>query len=215
MTGADGKYVFELTPPGDYCLMVTPPGGYAFPSAVPVGQLPAGRTISATGPVSGGSYGGSFIVGANTGPVTVDVPLDPLAATNLFVRKTASRTTAEIADFVDYTVKIKNNATSSLGNPGVVVADNLPAGFAFQPGSVRLNGQLWPDPAGGRGPRLDFNVGNLGVAAESVLTYRVRIGPGALEGDGINRAQASFGGLSSNLATATVKIQGEIGRAHV
>ena len=210
LTGADGKYVFELTPPGDYCLMVTPPGGYAFPSAVPVGQLPAGRTISVTGPVSGGSYGGSFIVGVNTGPVTVDVPLDPLAATNLFVRKTASRTTAEIADFVDYTVKIKNNATSSLGNPGVVVADNLPAGFAFQPGSVRLNGQLWPDPAGGRGPRLDFNVGNLGVAAESVLTYRVRIGPGALEGDGINRAQASFGGLSSNLATATVKIQGGV-----
>lgn len=210
VTGADGKYLFELTPPGDYCLMVTPPAGYVFPSVVPVGQLPAGRTISTTGPISGGSYGGRFIVGANTGPVTIDVPLDTQAATNLFVRKTASRTTAEIADFIDYTVRIKNNASTPLGSPGVVVTDHLPAGFAFQPGSVRLNGQLSPDPAGGRGPRLDFNVGGLGVTAESVMTYRVRIGPGALEGDGINRVQASFGGLSSNLATATVKIQGGV-----
>ena len=210
VTGADGKYKFELTPPGDYCIAVTPPGGYAFPSVVSVGQLPAGRAISATGPTSGGSYGGNFLVGPTTGPVTVDTPLDAAAISGLFVRKTASRAVVEIADFLDYTVKIRNNAATPLGNSGVVVIDNLPAGFAYQPGSARLNGQPIADPAGGRGPRLTFNIGPLAGGGESELTYRVRVGPGALEGDGTNRAQAGFGNALSNLASATVKVQGGV-----
>ena len=210
VTGSDGKYLFELTPPGDYCLSVAPPGAYAFPSVVPAGQLPAGRTISTSGPASGGSYGGNFPLGPTTGPVTVDIPLDTLALTSLFVQKTASRTTAEIADFIDYTVKIKNNATTSLGNPGVLVIDNLPAGFAYQPGSARLNSQPMVDPSGDRGPQLSFNAGSLGAASESTLTYRVRIGPGAFEGDGVNRVQARYASTLSNLASATVKVQGGV-----
>ena len=211
VTGADGKYLFELTDPGDYCLVVTPPGGYAFPSVVPVGQLPAGRAISATGPTSGGSYGGNFLVGPTTGPITVDVPLDAATITGLFVQKAASRSIAEIADFIDYAVKVRNNASVSLGNPpGVTVTDDLPAGFAYQPGSARLNGQAVADPAGGRGPRLTFSIGSLNAGAEAQLTYRVRIGPGALEGDGTNRAQARFGNTLSNLASATVKVQGGV-----
>lgn len=210
VTGADGKYRFELTPPADYCLAITPPGGYGFPSVVAVGQLPAGRAILATGPTSGGSYGGNFLAGPTTGPVTVDIPLDAAAITGLFVQKTASRVVVEVADFLDYTVKIRNNAAAPLGNPGVVVVDNLPAGFAYQPGSARLNGQPLADPVGGRGPRLTFNIGSLSAATEAILSYRVRIGPGALEGDGINRAQAGFGAVLSNIASATVKVQGGV-----
>jgi hypothetical protein len=46
------------------------------------------------------------------------------------------------------------------------------------------------DPAGGVGPRLAFNLGPMPPGNQHVLRYRVRVGVGARQGDGINRAQA-------------------------
>ncbi len=210
VTAPDGRYTFELVAAGDYCLAVTPPGGLSFPSTVPAGQLPAGRVIDAAGAIRGGSYGGNFNLGPGTVSVTFDVPLDPADNTGLFIQKLASRSVVEIADFLDYSIKVRNNGAVALGTPGVVVSDDLPAGFAYQPGTARVNGQALADPSGGRGPRLAFNIGSLNASAEILLTYRVRVGPGALEGDGTNRARASFNGGVSNLGSARVQVQGGV-----
>ena len=210
VTGGDGRFEFELTAPGEYCVRVTPPGGYAFPSQVAAGELPPGRTISSTGATTGGSYGGAFSVGPSTGPVTLDMPLDALALSGLFVDKRASRATVEIADVLDYTIRVRNNAARALSGPGVELTDSLPAGFAYQPGSARRDGQPTAEPAGGRGPQLRFNLGTIESGAQVQLTYRVRVGPGALEGDGTNRAQAAFGAMQSNLAAARVTVQGGV-----
>ncbi len=209
-TGATGTYLFELTDPGNYCLVVKPPAGYTGPSIVPVSRLPAGRTIVATGPTSGGSYSGNFLVGPTTGPVRVDIPLDTSINTTLFLEKIASRTLVELADFVDYTVRIKNTGTARVGAPGITIVDQLPSGFTYVPGSVRINGNTSAGPLGGRGPRLTFNSGGLDIGAVTLLTYRVFVGPGAMQGDAINRVQANVGAVLSNLASAKVSVQGGV-----
>ncbi len=213
LTGVTGQYEFPTVAPGIYRLLVTPPGGYSFPSVLAPALLAAGR---ATDPK--GSYGGEFLVSLATGPVRIDVPLDASNLGGLSVEKTASRSTVDLGEFVDYSVKIKNSSGQLLGQ--IQLEDHLPAGFAYVPGSARLNagtarldGSKVPEPEGGIGPKLIFNVGSIADSVVLTVSYRVRVGPGALQGDGINRAQAFSARVTtgivtkaSNIATATVQV---------
>jgi uncharacterized repeat protein (TIGR01451 family) len=209
VTDSTGAYHFPLVAPGNYCLVVVPPPAYAFPSQVAAANQPAGRRIVSSGPTSGASYGGVFAVTASAGPISVDLPLDPRALTGLFLQKTPSKTIAEVGEFVDYTLSIANNTGIALAAAGTL-ADALPAGFTFVPGSARLNSASAPDPQGGRGPVLSFRLPALAVASTTLLTYRVRIGSAAVRGDGVNRAQVRIGATQSNLASATVRIEGGV-----
>lgn len=204
VTGADGRYEFTLVAPSSYRLQVVAPSAYTFPSAVEPGDQPAGRILNLYG-----SFGGAFQVNESTGPVTLDLPVDT-GGSGLQVDKVASRAVVEIADFVDYTVTLRNTGASALS--GVTVADILPPGFSYQAGSTRMNGAKADEPAGGRGPTLSFNVGQLGVRAVAILSYRLRVGAGAVMGDGVNRAQASsvLPRLVSNVASAKVSVQGGV-----
>ncbi len=202
-TGADGRFDFPLVPPGSYRLEVAPPAGLKFPSAVTAGALPASRTINASG-----SFGGSFPVDATTGTVNLDVPVDAApVGTGLFVEKTASRTAAEPGDLVGFSIRVRNTTSTLL--TGLRVVDDLPAGFRYVPGSARLDRLPLADPAGGVGPRLDFDLGALAGQATVTLTYQVRLRPDALQGDGINRARATVASPAgeSNLATCQVRVE--------
>ncbi|REN05143.1 hypothetical protein DSI35_16450, partial [Mycobacterium tuberculosis] len=72
----------------------------------------------------------------------------------------------------------------------VNVIDRLPRGFTYIDGTARADGRAVTDPSGKPGPLLGFDVGPISVGGQIVLTYRVRVGVGAQQGDGINRAQA-------------------------
>lgn len=205
VTGGDGSYNFPFVPASSYRLLVTPPNGYAFPSKLPAGLLPAGRSIS-----DPGSYGGVFTVTGSSGPVTVDVPLDIGAAGGLFIQKIASKSVAEVGDFVNYSININAGSITGSGLPAAVVNDNLPAGFAYVKGSARLNGAPLTDPVGGAGPALVFGIGTIAPSSQPVLTYRVRIGPGGESGNGINTAQVISGVTRSNQATAKVQVSGGV-----
>jgi uncharacterized repeat protein (TIGR01451 family) len=191
--------------PGVYRLEVIPPGGFTFPSKVSPAQQPTDRYISVQG-----SYGLSFVLtGPSRGPVHYDLPLDPGGArSGLVVQKTASKITAQIGDFVDYTVVITNNPGVALSD--TLVSDQLPAGFSYQRGSARLSGAALANPAGGGGPALTFALGLMPKGAQATLTYRVRIGTGAQSGTGTNLAQASSGVVISNRASATVQLDGGV-----
>ena len=197
-----GGFWFPRVPSGTYRLQVLPPNGYSFPSKVLQNNLPPGHTIDTSG-----SYGGSFQV---TTLVRLDLPVDPAPLGGLFVEKTASAGSAEIGDFINYTVQISNNTGKDLTQ--LTIRDTLPAGFSYLPGSTRMAGQPLPDPAGDRGPALVFPVGNLDKSTTLVtFSYRVKIGPGAFEGTGINYAQAfDTNGNSSNRASALVKVVGGV-----
>ena len=203
ITGADGTYSFPFVSASEYVLQVDTPNGYTFPSKLPVSMLPPTRVINTTG-----SYGKSFTVSVSGGAVVIDVPLDTGPASGLFVVKTVSKNTAEIGDFLNYSVKVNNN--TGILMKSVVVHDRLPLGFAYISGSARLNGMIVEDPLGGAGPVLDFGVGNIALSLQQVLSYRVRVGAGADEGDGINTAQVFSGVTQSNLSSAKVQVTGGI-----
>lgn len=212
-TGSDGHFSFPPAAGGSYCLRVTPPNGYRFASRSAWTQLPPGRNLHVTGLTSGGSYGDAFALAAS-GLIVIDIPLDPTGQDGLFVQKDASRRVAEVGEFVDYTVRVKNGTGNVLDRADVMLFDDLPAGFAYVAGSVRRDGRRIAEPAGGQGPRLTVNVGRMERDEQAVITYRVRIGAGALQGDGTNRVQAAYtasGSTSlSNVAAARVSVTGGV-----
>lgn len=201
VTGADGVYAFPLVGPSTYQLRITAPAGYVFPSTVAANQMPLGRVIDASA-----SYGGNFSAG--TGAVRIDVPLDTGGRSGLFVQKTANKATAEVGDFVDYTVTVRNVAAAAM--TAVQLDDALPAGFAYVRGSARVDGATAEDPTGGTGPRLGFALGTIGPGAQRVLNYRLRLGAGSQSGDGVNSAQAASGGTRSNRASVKVQVLGGV-----
>jgi len=201
-TDRGGMYQFPMVAPSLYRLVVTPPSNYGFPSKTAAGDLPAGRTTNLYG-----SFGGEFIVSEATGLVTIDVPLDPIPGV-LYLEKNASRAIVEVGDVLDYTVRVFNTADQALTD--VMVEDRLPAGFSFVPGTLRIDGALVTDNFENRGPTLRIPLDTLNAKSNRVLRYRVRIGGGALQGDGINRAQATSGAplaLVSSVAAAKVKVE--------
>jgi large repetitive protein len=213
VTGTNGRFDFPLVSPGDYCVQVQPPNGYTWTSIVPAGQLAQfGRNLITTGPTTGGSYGGAFRVGPDTGPVILDIPVDPGLINGLFIRKEVLRPIVELGEFADYTVTINNQTGYALIGTDVIAVDDLPAGFTYVRGSARVEGKPIADPLGGGGPRLTFNVGKIDLGKQIKLTYRVRVGPSALQGDGVNRVIANYRVPNanlfsvSNIATARVTV---------
>lgn len=201
VTGADGVFTFPLVQSSTYRLKVTPPRGFTFPSALPVALQPAGRIVDATG-----SYGGDFRV--NTRPVRFDLPLDTGGNDGLVVEKAANKAVAEVGGFVDYTVRVRNVLAVPL--PRVEVLDTLPAGFAYVAGTARLAGAALPDPQGAGGGQLRFALGTIAPGTTASLTYRVRLGAGSIGSSGVNTAQASGSGVTSNRATARVQVLGGV-----
>ena len=204
VTGPTGRYEFPLVPASTYRLEVTAPSGFQFPSAIPPSGQPAGRVV-----VAGGSYGTGFAVTASLGPVQLDLPLDPLGSTGgvLFVEKEPSREAVEIGDFLDYTLRVRNAGTAAL--VGVVLEDVLPRGFRYERSSARLGGRRIGDPLGDAGPELRFRLGTIAAGETARLQYRVLVGPGAANGDGVNVAQArsaALPGVASNVARARVRV---------
>ncbi|MFN8586646.1 MAG: hypothetical protein U0704_02505 [Candidatus Eisenbacteria bacterium] len=200
-TGADGRFSFTHVAASLYRLVVTPPVSHTWPSRVAFAELPPGHALDATG-----SYGGAFGVLEDGEPVRVDVPVDGLATWALFAEKTASAQEAEWGDLLEYRVQVANRSDSALA--AVTLGDQLPHGFAFVPGSARVNGAP-AAPAADSSGALRFTLGALASGARADVRYGVRVGPGAGEGDALNRAVATAGTLRSNEAVARVRVRGD------
>ncbi len=219
VTGADGAFQFPQVAAGTYRLQIVPPANYVFPSKLAPANQPPGRTIDASG-----SYGGTFTVSAQTGTVVLDVPLDPPPGAGLFVDKIARARDAEIGGTVDYQVTIRNVAPIAV--TGIRLADSLPRGFTFVPGSARRQTPATsqsqtpgiaialPDPAIAGVRELTFDIGTIAAGDSVVLTYRTLIGPGTQTGKVRNSARASgatpFESFTSNTASADVQIRGGV-----
>ncbi len=149
-------------------------------------------------------------VGSGTwGIVHNHIPVDPGNGFGLVIAKVGSTSVVEVGDSLKYTIRIRNN-NGPATLPGVQVDDVLPAGFRYIPGTTRLNNATLADPAGSPGPSLMFAIGNVPVNVDYELTYRVRVGVGSQQGDGVNRAQARSGVVTSNVAKFKVKVTGGV-----
>ncbi|MGY8905512.1 MAG: beta strand repeat-containing protein [Burkholderiales bacterium] len=131
----------------------------------------------------------------------------------LLVNKTGSKSSAEVGDSVQYTIRIRN--TIGLPVSGIVLEDLLPAGFRYILGTARINNAEVPNPEGGVGRQLRFNIGTLAGNAVVEVSYFVRLGVGSQQGDGTNRATAVFPGargapIRSNTALFKVNVLGGV-----
>jgi uncharacterized repeat protein (TIGR01451 family) len=215
-------------PAGTYTIEVKPPAGYLPPNATQGGVEPPQGTFAVPGPIGSESaiqpqptpppvgsngvntrYYFKLLFSAASGAVVNDdIPLDHASGGALTVQKTGSLSEANIGDAVLYTVLVQS-AQASLSN--VTVTDTLPRGFTYIKGTATVNNARVPDPVGSPGPSLSFVVGAVSPSSPATITYRVRIGVGAQQGDGVNHARASTpGGASSNVATFRVKVGGGV-----
>ncbi len=204
VTADNGRFNFPFLEPGNYRVEVETPEGYKFVSEVPFGLLPAGRKVDSTA-----SYGREFEFRNVAQGTDFDIPLDPLARGVLFTDKKVDRPVAEIGDYINYTITIRSQAINTVRN--LFIDDLLPFGFEYQLGSSKLDGVELPDPEGGRGPELKFDVGDIEPGTTRELTYRVFVGPGSEKGKGINTAIAKSDEVivkSSNQAKVKVEVRG-------
>jgi len=205
-----GGYRFPFTAPGNYRLDVTPPAGYDAPSTVSTAilqSLPDGPFAI----VNPGSRSEPFIL--NSGPAFhLDIPIDPIDSA-LWLRKTANKDIVAKGDFLQYNVYIENATEGQAFD--VVVTDRLPLGFRYQPGSAKTDGMPFTDPViSSDGRSLEFNLGALGADTHVNIRYVVEVAAGARPGKATNRAfAAGAGGLTSNVAGATVEVKEDLFRS--
>ena len=143
--------------------------------------------------------------------------VDVSAGDVLFLRKESDRREVELIDFLNYTLILKYNG--KIARKGFNIADQLPLGFSYVPGSARIS---TGDTEGGasvaiepetRGDLLRFS------SLDSVLQsnvpvriqYRVSVGVNAREGARAeSRATAHSGNLTSNQASVSVNVIGGV-----
>ncbi len=222
VTGPNGFYQFLLVPgapSGEYRLEASAPGYAPTPIAsippAPGVLTPSGGTpylVQAQSDAPRGAQPTTYYLRFNLAAGVPDVihnhiPLEPFAGGGLFLQKQAMRDVVELGDSVQYALRVlsPNGAASN-----VTITDSLPAGLRLIPGTVMQDGVRVADPAGSPGPVLNFAIGSFAANTPVTVTYRVRVGVGAQQGDGINRAiaQGTVGGVtvSSNRAEARIRI---------
>ena len=201
VTDERGQYVVPLLEPGTgYAVVVEPPEGHLFPSFVPPENFP-------TYDVNAFSYGAEGLNGPGSGlfaampgvegPIA-DIPLDPSDRfTRLSIEKRALRTEAGPGELVGYAVRVQN--TSDEVQYDAVVDDALPYGFKLVDGTATIDGERTDDTAepgtpgtvaGAPGPDLRFSLGRLEPGEERELGYVLEVTAGAIDGDGLNVAEA-------------------------
>ena len=141
--------------------------------------------------------GGGFEL--STEPVSVEdlaafalnVPMFENSAVE--IQKTADRPSAEVGEVVTYRVEVHNATNSPLAD--AIVTDTLPPSFHYAEGSARAEvpptGPQPIEPEQQTGGTLVFRLGTLPAGARALVTYRVRIGANAREGEQVNTAVAS------------------------
>lgn len=230
-TGTNGYYQFLLgsNAPAScsFALVTTPPSLYTAPSMLiptsgsytaPNGVGAAAIQPQAIAPAVGASttyYTQISFGSATQGVVHNHIPLDPIVPSIISLEKTVDDDEVELGDSVRYTIVVRN--VQGGGLPDLTITDRLPLGFRYIDGTAHIllpgssGAVVFADPQGAPGPILTFPIMSPLPANQSMtLTYRVRVGVGAQQGDGINRARAVSDAVSSNEGRAKVKVLGGV-----
>ncbi|MEW5799164.1 MAG: OmpA family protein [Bacteroidota bacterium] len=106
----------------------------------------------------------------------------------LRISKQAVRKVLEIGDIAAYVVRVTNTSASNYAY-NIQVADRIPFGFAYVKGSTFIDTAKIADPAGKKELMWALN-DSLAPGASIQFSYRLIVGAGGVEGNGINTAQA-------------------------
>ncbi|MDQ7968353.1 MAG: SdrD B-like domain-containing protein [Oxalicibacterium faecigallinarum] len=130
----------------------------------------------------------------------------------LSITKTANKRDAELGDMVTYTLEINNLSQANVVQPRIV--DRLPQGFRLIENTSRVTGATLLSTQGAPGPVITYALDLIPPGAKVIITYRVRVGVGSMQGDGVNRASAECplnpNTKCSNEARYRVKVTGGV-----
>ncbi|KAF3997090.1 carboxypeptidase regulatory-like domain-containing protein [Glaciimonas immobilis] len=151
-------------------------------------------------------------------------PVNVSAGDVLFLRKDADRREVELIDYVNYTLTLKY--TGKDPRKGFNIADQLPRGFTYVPGSARMvagsvgGGSGVSDNGSGvalepetRGNALRFNAADTILLNDApiLIQYRASVGVNAREGARAeSHATAYSGNLRSKQASVSVNVIGGV-----
>ena len=121
----------------------------------------------------------------NLAALVLNVPL--FEPSTLELSKIADRQHIQTGEMVSYRAEARNASSVILSD--LKLTDTLPQSFNFIPGSARI--QVGSSPAFAiepviSGNTLIFTIGQIGAGERVTVTYRVRIGANAREGEQIN-----------------------------
>ena len=201
------QFLFTTNAPARcaFALTVTPPPTHTFVSSVIAPQTNTLATPPAPGsfdvqpqvtaPAIGQSTTYYLTLESGSGTQSVlnnHIPLDPRSITGLVITKTGSVQLIELGDSMQYIVRVRNNTPAAM--TAAFIEDRLPRGFRYLAGTamVERGGARTSieDPSGSPGSTLTFAIGAVPPNGDVTLTYRVRVGVGSQQGDGVNIAQA-------------------------
>jgi uncharacterized repeat protein (TIGR01451 family) len=186
---------------------------------IPVNQVAAGKSSLVTfnakvGPTAGSAANVVSVLAAGLASAAEsNVAMAHQVPATITVTKTASATTATVGDRVDYQIVIA--PVGGVGYGATIVADTLPAGEVYAPGTARVNGKpseptvdgrtlIWTLPALGSQDTFTYaTVIAPGVQGNSTLTNTVAVTAVAPGGAGLGRGSASASVLvtASNFAS--------------
>lgn len=178
-----GAYRFPRMNPGSYRIVVTPPASYQGPSSASITDL---QTLPGAPYAldADASFAEVFVLQPGP-PLHVDVPLDALAS-YLVIEKSASKDTAAIGDFVQYTLNLSNTDTVTTAS-NVVVTDTLPVGLRYQASSVRYDAQPGIEPqVSADGRTLSFSIPAVAPGSSVQVKYVTEITVGTKLGKAVN-----------------------------
>ncbi|MEO6919839.1 MAG: hypothetical protein ABI171_12635 [Collimonas sp.] len=135
-----------------------------------------------------------------------------ISATVLVVVETTTKKEAELGDLVTYTVNVTNTGDAAVAKPNIVI--DLPNGFRAVGNSTHVSGATLVKQDGSPGPVLTTVVDVINPHSSVTATTRVRLGVGAMNGDGVSRATATCPGNSkvncANQAQVKVRVTGGV-----
>ena len=140
--------------------------------------------------------------------IALNIPM--FENSTLEISKTVDRAQAEIGDVVTYRVEVHNATAAAIQE--AVIRDLLPASFQFAPGTATLQkgtSQTAPITPTIEGEALVFQLGQLQPGERVIVSYRVRVGVNARDGDQINTAIAS-GRFASGERVTTAPAQATV-----
>ena len=204
-----GEFRFPIVQPGNYRIEVTPPEGYNFSTVLDMDEFTGSGNLEGY-LVTAASIGETFTVSA-AGPLRFDIPLDP--ESDLVVTKTADRASADVGDYINYTVTIQNAGTATAP---IRLYDTLPVGFRYVAGTSRIEALPAEDPkVSDDATLITFDMDTLAPGETLTLDYALLVGPAAHLGEAVNEAvirDATFDPIS-NTARAKVTLREDLLRS--
>lgn len=147
----------------------------------------------------------------NLAALVFNIPMFELST--LEISKSADKQTAEIGDIVSYRVQVRNATSYILRDARV--RDTLPQSFAYAENTaqIEMGGNVRSITPILNGNELIFSIGDLSPGANAVISYRVRIGASAKEGEQFNVAVVAGTQPNGNVVTtqpakAGVRVRG-------